>query len=162
MAKGGLSDKESVLIAEARAAIARKAADDAAKRVAGSGQAPAAPATAPTESSPRPAVPATARPAPTPTPAPATRAAPAPSAAPPIARAATPGLEAQQSDSARPAKADPAVIAARIAAMMEAEREQTMRRKQKMKQTGTVIVVIGFVPVILWAAFKLIAQLMGR
>ena len=54
------------------------------------------------------------------------------------------------------------MIAARIAAMMEAEREQTMRRKQKMKQTGTAIVVIGFVPVILWAAFKLISQLMGR
>lgn len=132
MAKGGLSDKEAALIAEARAAIARKAADDAAKRAAASGQVPA------------------------------TRASPAPAAVPPLAPTTTPALEAQQSDSARPAKADPTVIAARIAAMMEAEREQTMRRKQKMKQTGTVIVVIGFVPVILWAAFKLIAQLMGR
>lgn len=147
MAKGGLSDKEAALIAEARAAIARKAADEAAKRAAGSGQVPATAPAAP--------APAAARPA-------ATRASPAPAADPPLARTATSALAAQQSDSARPAKADPAVIAARIAAMMEAEREQTMRRKQKMKQTGTVIVVIGFVPVILWAAFKLIAQLMGR
>ncbi len=81
---------------------------------------------------------------------------------PPQSQPSAPPLAAAgpQTEPFRAAKPDPAVIAARIAAMMEAEREQTLRRKQKMKQTGTAIVVIAFVPVILWAAAKLLAQLM--
>ena len=154
MAKGGLSDKEAALIAEARAALARKAAGEAAAKT----PVTAPPATTPPPSPPPPASAAAPRAAAT---RPATGAASLTPAARPASAPAPASAAMPPATDARP-KTDPAVIAARIAAMMEAEREQTMRRKQKMKQTGTTIVVVGFVPVILWAAYKLIAQLLGR
>lgn len=135
MAKGGLSEKEAALIAEARAALARKSA----------ARAPEHPA--------QPAAPSVAAPRPAPVP----QAAPAQQPAAPGASAS--GAGTAGTEPFRATRPDPAAMAARIASLMQAERDATLRRKQKMKQTGTAIVVIAFVPVILWAAAKLISQL---
>lgn len=134
MAKEKLSEKESALIASALAEAATLRARGDASRPE-------------PHETPRPAVRAPASASPS---APAATQTTAPGAAPGTAPAAVPA----------PTRAPaPAAFAGRIARMMEAERAETLKRKQRMKTAGTALIVAAALPVMAWALLKLLAQL---